>query len=176
MIYGINHLTHTRAKWYILPMENSKKAKHENLKKAGLFNPDEDKVKDPLFLDHPEFFDPCDNLQVRYEVLRSHRIERDTITRICKRFGISRQTFYTLGKKFEEGGTAGLIPKKPGPRGPRKLTVEVLAFVEKSLEEEEDISAERLKTLIEERFGVSLHKRTIEKVCKEFWVKKNSGN
>jgi len=81
-----------------------------------------------------------------------------------------------LGKKFQEEGTAGLLPKKPGPRGPRKLTVEVVVFVEKSLGEEEDISAVRLRTLIQERFGVSLHKRTIEKVCKEFRVKKNSGN
>jgi transposase len=156
-------------------MEKSKNPKHENLKKAGLFNPEGDKVKDPLFLDYPEFFDPCDNLQVRYEVLRSHLIEKDTITRVCKRFGISRQTFYTLRKKFEREGTAGLLPNKPGPRGPRKLTVEVLAFVEKSLDAEEDISAERIKTLVHERFGVSLHKRTVEKLWKELRVKKNSG-
>jgi transposase len=80
-----------------------------------------------------------------------------------------------LGKKFEQEGTAGLLPKKPGPRGPRKLTVEVLTFVEKSLEAEEDISAERMRTLVHERFGVSLHKRTVEKVWKELRVKKNSG-
>lgn len=175
IIYGINVLTYTGVKCYILTMEKGKKTKHENLKKAGLFNPDGDKVTDPLFVDHPEFFDPCDNLQVRYELLRSHLIEKDTITRICKRFGTSRQTFYTLEKKFEQEGTAGLLPKKPGPRGPRKLTVEVLAFVEKSLEAEEDISAQRMRTLIYERFGVSLHKRTVEKMCKGLRVKKNSG-
>ena len=175
VLCGINSLTHTRAKCYIFLMKNKKKTKHENLKKVGLFNPDEDKVTDPLFVDHPEFFDPCDNLQVRYELLRSHLIDKETITRVCKRFGTSRQTFYTLEKKFEQEGTAGILPKKPGPRGPRKLTIDVLTVIEKSLEVEEDMSAERMRMLVHERCGVSLHKRTVEKVCKELRVKKNSG-
>jgi transposase len=175
IVFGNIPLTFLGPICYFSRMENHKKSKRWNLKKAGLFNPNPEKVKDTLFLDHPDFFDPCDQLQVRYEMLRSHLIERDRVVGLCKRFGISRQTFYTLQEKFKHEGTAGLLPKRPGPRGPWKLTEGVLEFVQQCLETQEHISAVQIKTKVQERFGVSLHKRTIEKLCRDLSVKKNSG-
>jgi len=156
-------------------MENNKKIKYHNLKKAGLFNSDQERVKDPLFLEHTNFFDPCDNLQIRYEMLRSHLMESDSVVGICRRFGISRQSFYTLEEKFKAEGTAGLLPKRPGPRGPSKLTAEVLEFVHQCLQADQKISIIEIKSQIKQKFGVSLHRRTIEKLCKDLTQKKNSG-
>lgn len=174
-IIGINILTYNRPIDYIMSMENDKKIKHHHLKTAGLFNPNPEKVKDPLFLEHATFFDACDNLQIRYEMLRSHLIESDSIVGVCRRFGVSRQSFYTLQGKFKQEGTAGLLPNKPGPRGPSKLTAEVLEFVLQCLQADQKIALVEIKSQIQQKFGVSLHRRTIEKLCKELTLKKNSG-
>ena len=174
-IIGINNLTYNGSIDYLMSMENDKKIKHHHLKKAGLFNPDQERVKDPLFWEHANFFDPCDNLQIRYEMLRSHLMESDSVVGICRRFGISRQSFYTLQEKFKQEGTAGLLPKRPGPRGPSKVTAEVLEFVLQCLQADQEISIIEIKSQIQQKFGVSLHRRTIEKLCKDLTLKKNSG-
>lgn len=174
-IIGKNNLTYNGSIDYLMSMENDKKIKHHYLKKAGLFNPNPEKVKDPLFLEHTNFFDPCDNLQIRYEMLRSHLMESDSVVGLCRRFGLSRQSFYTLQEKFKQEGTAGLLPKKPGPRGPTKLTAEVLEFVLQSLQADEKIAMVKIKSQIQQKFGISLHRRTIEKLCKDLTLKKNSG-
>ena len=154
-------------------MGDNKTIKHTNLKKAGLFNQHHEKVTDPLFFEYPYFFDPCDTIQVHYEMLRAQLIEKHTVSGICKRFGLSRQSFYAIQEKFKQEGTAGLIPKKPGPQGPSKLTEEVLECIQKHLHrKEEKISTGSIKTEIEDRFGISLHRRTVEKVCKKLRVKK----
>lgn len=173
-IDGINTLTYPPLLCYVAGMQNKKWVKHENLKKAGLLNLTPEQVQDPLFQEHPEFFDPCDNLQVRYEMLRSHLIEHDSVVGVCRRFGVSRQTFYTLLEKFAEEGTAGLLPQKPGPRGAWKLRPEVLRFVTEQLETAEPISAGQICAQVQQRFAVSLHKRTIEKLLKDLGSKKNS--
>lgn len=173
-IIGINNLTYNGPIDYLMSMENDKKIKHHHLKKAGLFNPNPERVKDPLFLEQTNFFDPCDNLQIRYELLRSHLIESDSVVGVCRRFGLSRQSFYTLEEKFKQEGTAGLLPKKPGPRGPTKLTAEVLEFVLQCLQADEKVSMVEIKSQIQQTFGVSLHRRTIEKLCKDLTLKKNS--
>lgn len=175
IINGINNLTYNGSIDYLMSMENNKKIKYHNLKKAGLFNSDQERVKDPLFLEHTNFFDPCDNLQIRYEMLRSHLMESDSVVGICRRFGISRQSFYTLEEKFKKEGTAGLLPKRPGPQGPSKITAEVLEFVLQCLQADQEISIIEIKSQIQQKFGVSLHRRTIEKLCKDLTQKKNSG-
>jgi transposase len=172
---GINSLTYPSLLCDVSSMQNKKWVKHENLKKAGLLNPSPEQVRDHLFQEHPEFFDPCDNLQVRYEMLRSHLIEHDSVMGVCRRFGVSRQTFYTLLEKLVEEGTAGLLPKKPGPRGASKLRPEVLRYVSEQLEVAEPISAGQIRAEIQQRFAVSIHKRTIEKLLKDLRSKKNSG-
>ncbi|MFQ5705756.1 MAG: transposase [Gemmatimonadales bacterium] len=97
------------------------------------------------------------------------------ICAICQRFGVSRQTFYTLQAKFLDEGTGGLLPKRPGPRGPRKLTAEVLAFVSQRLGSEEVPSTTGLQEEIQGRFGVAFHRRTLEKLVKDLRAKKNAG-
>ena len=154
--------------------EKKKTQKHKNLDDAGLLNQTPEHVDDPLFREHPEFFDAHDALQVRYEMLRSHQVDRMSVVQVCRRYGVSRQTFYNLQERFMSEGTAGLLPKKPGPKGPSKLTGEVLEFAEQQLKQDVEIAAAELQRQIEERSGVSFHRRTIEKLLKELRSKKNS--
>jgi transposase len=155
-------------------MKDPMRLKQKNLKQAGLLNPRAELVTDPVFVKHPEFFDVYDHLQVRYEMLRSHILDGNSVVDICDRFGISRQAFYMLQEKFIEEGSAGLLPKKPGPRGPSKLTADVLAFIREEVRSEQDMTVPQLLSEIENKFAVSFHRRTIEKLVKELQSKKNS--
>jgi len=148
--------------------------KRAQLREAGLLHPQPDSVRDPLFEGTQEFFDAEDLLQVRYEMVRAHLVERDAIRAICRRFGVSRQTFYNLQAKFQSAGTAGLLPNRPGPKGPRKLTAEVLAFVSEGLSSQQAPSSKGLREEIRGRFGVTLHRRTLEKVVRDLRRKKNT--
>ena len=154
-------------------MEDRKTRKRENLRQAGILNSKPERIQDSLFLESGDFFDPQDDLQVRYEMLRAHLVDGDNIRAICQRFGVSRQTFYNLQEKFLKGGTAGLLPKRPGPKGPSKLTENVLSFVKERLQTDTSISTPELLAQVHEKFGVSFHRRTLEKLLKDLRSKKN---
>jgi transposase len=169
LICGINILTYIVAISYFCFMNQ----KHINLQKAGLFNKNHKKVNDSRFTQESTFFDPCDNLQVRYEMLRSHIFEGDNVSSVCRRFGVTRQTFYTLQEKLNKDGSVGLLQKKTGPQGPTKLNETVMAFINQRVTKEEPISAAQLCNEITMEFGLSLHKRTVEKIIRNLRIKKN---
>jgi transposase len=154
-------------------MSDPKAQKRQHLRDAGLLHPEPERVRDPLFEQTPEFFDAEDHLQVRYELLRAHLVDRDAVSTICGRYGISRQTFYNLQDKFVGQGTGGLLPKQPGPKQPRKLTAQVLTFIHKRLVDERAPSTMELREEIQQQFGLALHRRTIEKLAKDLRAKKN---
>ena len=154
-------------------MKPSQQSKHCHLEKAGLLHRNPEQVQDPLFTQHPDFFDPGDLLQVRYEALRAHLVDGDQVARVCRRFGTSRQTFYVILKKFIEKGSSGLLPDKPGPRGPSKLSVDVLSFAHAQYDRQPEVSGAELAARIRSKFGISIHKRTIERLLGEFRLKKN---
>lgn len=141
---------------------------HENalkcqaLREHWSLNPRPEKVKDPLFLEE-EFFDPRDFLQVKYEMLRRVRVEEQTVTKTAFAFGLSRPTYYKAQETFEREGLAGLIPRKRGPRRRHKLSEEVVMFLEETLEREGQLSPRTLVERVEERFGLRVHRRTIER-------------
>lgn len=155
-------------------MEDPRSSKHRNLERVGLLYAGAEQVDDDLFRRHPDFFDPYDALQVRYEMIRCHEIDKQSVVNICRRFGISRQTFYNFKGRFEREGTAGLLWKKPGPKGPSKLTPEVMSFVEDQLERRDEVTASELGSELKQELEVVLHPRTIEKLLKELRSKKNS--
>lgn len=154
-----------------MPLNNS--LKRTNLGKAGLFNSNAHRVQDPLFLKKPEFFDSCDKLQVQYELVRARMVDGHNVVDVCSRFGVSRQTFYTLQDKFSKHGTAGLLRKKPGPQGPSKWTEEIFNFTKNKIENEPQVSGGSLRAEIEKTFGVRLHRRTVEREVRSLNLKKN---
>ena len=142
--------------------KDRKDPKADALSKEGTLNPSPEKVGDPKFRDS-EFFDPRDVVQVKYEMLRRVLIENASVTEAVDDYGVSRPTFYQAKASFDEAGIAGLVPKKRGPRGPRKLSGDVLAFLEGQLVPGEPIRARELVTLIRKEFDVEVHARTIER-------------
>jgi transposase len=57
----------------------------------------------------------------------------------------------------------GLVKKRPGPKSAHKLTADVLAFIEETLEEGKPLRARKLAPLIKEKFGKDVHPRSIER-------------
>ena len=100
--------------------------------RRGTFNPDPGKVRDPKFRGS-EFFDPHDAVQVKYEMLRRVSVDKLSVTEASDEYGVSRPTYYQTKANFDLAGVAGLVPARPGPRGPHKVDAEVLAFLQARL-------------------------------------------
>ena len=132
------------------------------LAESGAVNAHAQDVQDPAFIDS-DFFDPRDLVQVRYEMLRRVRIEGEPIVDAAAGFGVSRPTFYKVQTDFERAGLAGLLPAKRGPHGPHKITEEVMRFIDAARAAEEGLDAQALVERIAERFGLTVHRRTVER-------------
>ena len=139
--------------------------KNEILRQHTSLNPRPEGVKDELFAEY-EFFDSHDTVQVKYEMLR--RVQKDgwSVSQAAKIFGFSRNAFYQARIAFQQAGIVGLFRERPGPRHAHKLSEEVMDFVKKHLEENSSLSTLDLRQLIEERFGISVHRRSIERALK----------
>jgi len=122
-----------------------------------------EKVQDETF-HSDDFFDPRDLLQVRYEMLRRHRIDGQAVSAVARSFGFSRQAFYITDAHFRTQGLAGLLPRRRGPRRAHKCTDEILDFVEQWGQ-----TADGKQTVVEavrRRFGVRINARSIERAMK----------
>jgi transposase len=106
------------------------------------------------------FFLALDKVQVKYEMLRAHIVGGASATAAAEQHGYSRGAFYLITTAFEEAGLRGLLDKPRGRHGPLKLTPEVIAFVASA---DPTLSGARLAQEVEARFGVRLHRRTIER-------------
>ena len=136
--------------------------KRRRLKQAGTLNNAPENVREPTFATG-DFFDAEDLLQVRYEMVRLVRLQQATLAQAAARFGVSRPTCFRLVKAFRQGGLQGLIPAPRGPRGPHKITRDILRFVNDYRARHGRVGARRLVPLIEAEFGVRVHPRGIEK-------------
>ena len=140
----------------------TKAAKLTSLREGGTLHPHPEDVHDGLFQEN-EFFDPHDLVQVKYEMLRRVEKDKSPITEATAAFGFSRPSFYLAQSAFQRGGLGGLVPLKRGPKGAHKLTNEVMDFVGGLLKEEPSLKTADLVSRIEERFGLTVHRRTIER-------------
>jgi transposase len=136
--------------------------KTDILRKQGCLHPHPEKVTDELFASG-EFFDARDLVQVKYEMLRRVRVDGRPVSGSAARFGLSRPSFYQAQGAFEQGGLTALLPKKPGPRRAHKLSAEVVAALQEALAEQPKLRPEDLVRLVKKRFGISVHRRSIER-------------
>jgi len=132
------------------------------LRQRGCLHPSPEKVSDDLFTTN-EFFDPRDLLQVKYEMLRRVREGDHTISRAAASFGLSRPSFYQAQAAYEAGGLPALLPKKPGPRRAHKLSEEIVEALREMQDQTSDTNSSALAEQVKERFGVSVHPRSIER-------------
>ena len=160
MAYLFMTISHTRTQ--SMSTERGEDRKRDRLREAGTLNPSPEKIREPMFATG-DFFDPEDLLQVRYEMVRLVRYRKATLREAAERFGVSLPTCFRLVRAFRQGGLAGLVPARRGPRGPRKITPEILGFVRTYREQHGRIGARRLVPLIEAEFGVRIHPRGLEK-------------
>ena len=140
-------------------------AKVEALRAQGALHPRPDVVRDPLFGSH-EFFDARDLVQVKYEMLRRVDVERQPVSRTAEAFGCSRPTFYQAQTAFKAQGLPGLVPRKRGPRGAHKLDDAVMAFVHAVRTDDPGLSTPALLAHLRRRFGLAVHRRTLERACR----------
>ena len=105
-------------------------------------------------------------------MLRRARTEGCTIAEAAARFGVSRPTFYKVQIDFEHDGLTGLLPAKRGPHGPHKITDEVMAFIEAARDPEEGLDVHELVERIAQRFGLVVHRRTVERALARFKKKR----
>jgi len=130
------------------------------LGETGLLHPRPEAVTAPLFGGHGSFFLVLDKVQVKYEMLRAHVVDGLSATSAAEQHGYSRAAFYLITAAFDQAGMHGLLDEPRGRRGPLKLTAEVMKFVASA---DPMLSGSQLASEIEERFGVNLHRRTIER-------------
>ncbi|HZU80625.1 MAG TPA: hypothetical protein VE991_11970, partial [Acidimicrobiales bacterium] len=69
--------------------------------------------------------------------------------------------FYVVADGFTRLGMAGLVDEHRGRKGPVKLTEEVVTFVRNA---SKSTSTPSLVSSVEQQFGISVHRRTIERI------------
>lgn len=129
------------------------------LAEAGLLHPNPDAVLAPLFTGGSGFFLASDKVQVKYEMLRARLVEGVSVAEAAAAHGYSRAAFYLVAAAFEQAGMAGLLDERRGRRGPVKLRPEIVEFIRA-----EGGSGAQIAEQVADRFGVRLHRRTIERV------------
>lgn len=137
-------------------------AKLDALRQAGTRHPHAQLVTDPLFQSHP-FFDARDLMQVKYEMLRKVDVDGAPVSTAATAFGLSRPSFYQAQSAFQQGGLAGLAPRKRGPRRAHKLSAQVLEFLGQLHAGQPALRYEEMAQRVWKRFGIVVNPRSIER-------------
>jgi transposase len=145
-----------------MPRRAAQDPKVEALREQRTLNPRPEAVSDPAF-GGSEFLDARDLVQVKYEMVRRVRVDQDPVSRTAAAFGFSRPSFYEAAAALDGEGLAGLVPRRPGPRRAHKLTAEIVEFAQAALDADSSLRAADLVRLISDRFGTSVHPRSIER-------------
>jgi transposase len=138
----------------------STESRRAELEAAGLTHPDPGAVTAEVFGAGGPFFLALDKVQVKYEMLRSHFVDGRSVTAAAAEHGYSRAGFYLVASAFAERGMAGLLDERRGRKGPLKLSEEIVAWLRA---QPRSRSGADLAGEVEERFGVRLHRRTVER-------------
>jgi len=136
--------------------------KKEILMANGTFNKNHEKVKKEKFLTEP-FYDPMDIVQVKYEMLKDATEGSRQIAKVATEFGLSRASFYKIKEAFESRGLSALVPEKPGPKKPYKLTEPYTEYIDKYISEKPKASSNEIATNLRKDKGLKVSKRTVER-------------
>ena len=131
------------------------------LRAAGALHPRPEAVQDEAFA-RQEFFDRRDRVQVKYEMLRRHRVDGTAGDRggdrvrgqppglLCRRDGL-------------HGGRAARACSRAraGRKRAHKCTDDILDFVEQQRAETPGRSAAAMADAVREHFGVAVHPRSL---------------
>jgi transposase len=149
--------------------------KEAALRDARSLNPRPQAVADAAFTAGSEFFDARDLVQVKYEMVRRVQAEGQPVTKAAAAFGFSRPSYYQAAAAVQAGGMAALVPARPGPRRAHKLTGEVVAFARQLLDTDASLRSAQLAEAITQRFGISVHPRSVERALARTAAPKSTG-
>jgi hypothetical protein len=99
-------------------------------------------------------WDAADKVAERVVIISLLRARQTTQVELGSLLGYHRSTIGRLVERVEQDGTTGLIRSKPGPKGPHKVTAEVIGVLDEGVAA--GLGCVRLCRLVEERTGVSL--------------------
>ena len=140
-------------------------SKIEFLKQEGLLNKNSDRIIHSEFTNNAVTF--YDLPQVKYEFLRNVRIEGESVTSVCKKFGFSREYFYKLERLFMERGYVSLLNSSMGRRPVLSLNQEIILYIVNKKNENPKISGEQLRKEIMNCYKVECSRRTVERLIKQ---------
>jgi transposase len=132
------------------------------LREARALNPRPEAVVDEAFAGS-EFLDARDLVQVKYEMVRRVRLDGQSVSAAAAAFGFSRPSWYAAAEALDAAGLPGLLPARPGPRRAHKLTEQIVGFLEQALAGDPELRAEELAARVADRFGLSVHPRSVER-------------
>ena len=87
---------------------------------------------------------------------------------VCRRFGISRKTFYKWLKRYKQsdGNSGSLMDMSRRPHAFPRATPESNVLLLKRLKEQTGYGQRRLKAYLQANYNISLSERTIWKILK----------
>ena len=94
---------------------------------------------------------------------RRVQVEGASVTQTCTAFGFSRPSFYKAKLALQRAGLPGLMPGRRGPKRAHKLTGEVMGFIRHQRAKDKTLRAPTLAEQVRQRFGITIHPRTIER-------------
>ncbi len=111
----------------------------------------------------------CIHIEIRTKFNLIHEKEwiGETISNICKRYGVSRKTYYKWNNRYKQNGIGGLldVSKRPHKINYRKITSEVEETI-LDLRLGKRFGCNRIKFRLRKVVEISLSTRTIYKILK----------
>jgi transposase InsO family protein len=111
----------------------------------------------------------CIHIEIdrRYNLIREKGWTGETVSIICKRYGVSRKSYYKWKKRYKQRGIEGLLDlsKRPHNIRYRKVTSEIQEAI-LDLRLTKRFGCNRIKFRLKRTIGLSLSTRTIYKILK----------
>ena len=104
--------------------------------------------------------------------------ETGSVQEVCRRFGISRKTFYKWLKRYRQSGgdTKSLVDQSRRPHHFPSATPESSVQLLKKLKEQTGFGQRRLKAILQEKHNIKISERTIWKILKRLEQQEKSGH
>jgi hypothetical protein len=144
------------------------------LRRARCLHRTPERVQDERFTQQPDFFDPKDIVQVKYELLRRCKVEGRDVASICLDFGFSRTTYYKVQQAFLGGGLPALMGQPRGRLKPIKVTDVVRGDLIAEKAKNPKLSAREMVLALKERYHVQLSERMIQYVWQRYGMLKKT--